>query len=193
MAFEWKKIPYEAVPVHLLNGEAESEAHLKRNPAGYVPVLEILSGKDAGIFLTESLAIIRYLEESHPDTPTLFPGSAIDRAKQWALAEIICSDTQPLQNIGVMALHSEDAAGQKRWAQHWIRHGLEIFEATSAPHSGCFSHGDTFSIADICLLPQLYNAERYEVSLDKFPCILKISAKCQALSAYLNSHPDKYQ
>ncbi len=193
MTLEWKDIPFEAVPVHLLNGESESEAHLKRNPAGFVPVLEILSGKDAGNFISESLAIIRYLEEVHPDKKTVFPGTPLERARQWALAEIICADTQPLQNIPVMELHTSEAAGQKRWAQHWICHGLEVFEKTCAPYAGRFSQGDTFSIADICLLPQIYNAERYEVNLEKFSCILKIAAECKQLAAYLKSHPDKYQ
>ena len=193
MAFEWKEIAYQPIAVHLLSGESENAVHLARNPAGYVPVLEILSGADQGNFLTQSLAIIRYLEEQHPEAKTLFPGPPIERARQWALAEIVCADTQPLQNIPVMTMHTLDPAGQKRWAQHWIHRGLEILEKTCAPFAGAFMQGDKFSIADICMLPQLYNAERYEVDLSKFPCISRIAAKCRKLPVYLKSHPDNYQ
>jgi maleylacetoacetate isomerase len=188
MALEYKKIPFSAVAVGLLNGESESPEHLKRNPAGFVPVLETSDGN----YLTESLAIIRYLEELYP-TPSLLPGTALDHARIWALAETINSGTHPLQNIPVMQLHSSDPAEQKKWSQHWIRNGLEIFETLSAKTAGKFSHGDQFSIADVCLIPQCYNAARYEVDFRQFPTIARVYDACFGLECQKKSHPDQYQ
>ena len=135
-ALHHKGISFNPIAVNLLNGESESEAHLKRNPAGFVPVLEILNGTHRGTFLTESLSIIRFLEESHPNSPSLFPGTAIDHAHIWSLAEVINAGTQPLANIPVTDFHSQDAEEKKRWTQHWIRNGLETFETLARTKAG---------------------------------------------------------
>jgi maleylpyruvate isomerase len=155
-------------------------------------VLELKTGIHAGSFLTESLGIIRFLEETHPEAPTLFPGTALDHARIWALAETINSGTHPLQNIPVMAMHSDDPEAQRRWAQHWIRQGLEVFEKLASREAGSFAYGDHFSLADVCLIPQLYNAERYQVDLSAFPQILRAKAKSAQIPALLKAHPDRF-
>ena len=190
-ALEWKGILYEAVPVNLLNGESESPEHLKRNPAGFVPVLEVPT--DPIEYLTESLSIIRYLEESHPEAPSLFPKTPLARAKVWALAEVINSGTQPIQNIPVMAMHSSDPDEQKRWSRHFIEEGLSVYERLCSQTAGRYSFGDELSLADLCLMPQLYNAERFQVSWDSFPHISRIEKSCRTLSAYQKSHPDQFK
>jgi maleylacetoacetate isomerase len=193
IALAWKKIEFESIPVNLLDGESESPAHLKRNPAGFVPVLELNRGPHAGEKLTESLAIIRYLEETHPEAPTLFPGTAFDRAKIWALAEVVNSGTQPFQNISVMEKHSVDGEEQKRWSIHWITHGLEVFETLIQSGKGQFSHGDHFSLADTCLIPQVYSAKRYDIDLSAFPKLKHIYETSLNLPAIVQSHPDRYK
>ena len=192
-ALEWKKIPFTSTHVGLLNGESESTEHLARNPAGFVPVLELKSGAHTGTLLTESLAIIRYLEEVHPESPTLFPGNVIDHAKIWAMAETINSGTQPLINLTAQAKHSADPDTQKEWTKYWITRGLDIFEKLALQTSGPFSNGDQFSLADICLIPHLYTADRYQVSLNAFPRIQGIYKACKDLPAIALSHPDRYK
>ena len=188
-ALAYKKIPYEAIPVSLLDGESESATHLKRNPAGLLPVLELASDQ----YLTESLPIIRYLEDTHPNTPKLFPGTAIDRAKISALAEMINSGIQPLQNIPVFSFHSDDVDEQKRWVRHWIENGLKVYESRLKETSGSFSYGNDFTLADVCLVPQLYSAERYSIAVSKYPLISRIFANVQAIPAYLESCPDSFK
>jgi maleylacetoacetate isomerase len=187
----WKKIPFKAIPVNLLNGESESAEHLLRSPAGFVPVLEIPGSPPR--FLTESLSIIRYLEEVHPETETLFARDPFDRAQAWSLAEVINSGTQPIQNIPVMTHHSQDPEEQKKWSKHFIREGLCTYEKLSRTSAGSFSVGDQLSIADLCLLPQLYNAERYHVDYADLSTVLRIERTCQTLPAFRDSHPDQFK
>ncbi len=189
LALEWKGLTAEMREVHLLNGESESAEHIARNPAGFVPVLELLPNHT---YLTESLAIIRFLEETHPEAPTLLPGNAVDRAKIWAMAEVINAGTQPIQNIPVAALHSTDPTEQKKWIQHWIKEGLQVFEILSKQSPGKFAYGNEFSLADALLIPQVYNAERWEVSLESFPRIREAIQNSANLEAVLRSHPDRY-
>lgn len=191
LALDWKGLSYEAAPVSLLNGESESPEHLSRNPAGCVPVLEILGAPP--LFLTESIAIIEYLEETHPSLSSLLPGSATQRARIRALAEVINAGTQPIQNIPVLERHSSDPAEQKAWAKEFIARGLKTYETLCTPVSGTFSVGDSFSLADICLIPQIYNAERYQVDLRQFPVISGIHDRCRSLPAFASSHPDRFK
>lgn len=189
-ALEVKKIPCELIHVHLMTGEADSPEHLERHPAGYVPVLET----DRGETLVESLAIINYLESL---VPGLYPKDPIERAKALAFAEIVNSGIHPLQNPPVMAYYSSDPHRQVQWAQHWIAHGLKIYESllpaaiSDAEHP--FSVGSDLSIADICLLPQMYNAERYGVDCNQFPKIRLIQAHLETLESFEKSHPDHYK
>jgi maleylacetoacetate isomerase len=188
---DWKALPYEPVPVNLLNGESESPEHLKRNPAGFVPVLEIPGEQHP--FLGESLAIIQYLELTHPDRSLLLRGSPLEKARIWSLCEVVNAGTQPLQNIPVLERHSSDPAEQKAWAREFIDKGLKIYETLCRETAGQFSVGDAFSLADVCLIPQLYNAERYHVDLAAFPTLLGIQENCKRLSIFETAHPDRYK
>jgi maleylpyruvate isomerase len=190
-----KDVAYEPFPVHLLNGESESANHLARNPAGFVPVLELLSPLDATalpVRLTESLAIIQYLETLHPE-PALLPRDSLTRARAWALAEVVNAGIQPLANIPVFERHSSDPSEQKKWNQHWIRSGLETYEKLAAPHAGCYSVGDAITVADLCLMPQLYNAERFGVTYDDLSTLSRIAKTAAMTSSYLESHPDRFK
>jgi maleylacetoacetate isomerase len=191
LALDWKSIPFEPVAVGLLNGESEAPEHLRRNPAGFVPVLEIPGEKNP--FLGESLAIIQYLEAVHPECPTLLPGSPLDRARIWALAEVVNAGIQPIQNIPVMERHSSDPGEQKAWARDFIGRGLAVYEKLCRETAGKFSVGDAFSLADACLIPQIYNAQRYEVDLSAFPVLSAVDERCRALAVYESSHPDRYK
>jgi maleylacetoacetate isomerase len=195
-ALEYKKIPCALIPVNLLNGEADLPEHLARHPLGYVPVLEL----DSGETLIESLAIIQYLESNFPNAPSVYPKDPIDRAHALAFSEVINAGTHPLQNPTVTA-HLASTLGasaeqQKEWAQYWIQKGLELYEKL-LPESllktgNPYSLQSGFSIADICLLPQLYNATRYEVDLQSFPKITAIQQHLSQRECYLKSHPDRY-
>jgi len=194
-ALEYKSIPVELIQISLINGESESPAHLARHPAGFVPVLEL----DNGTPLIESLAIINYLENTFKDRPTLYPSNPVDRARALALAEVINAGIHPLQNPPVAGMLATTFGAtteqQTAWNQHWIRSGLQLYESL-LPESVLKSSTPTsvetgFSIADICLMPQLYNAHRYDLSLDAFPKIRALEAHLKTLDSYLKSHPDR--
>lgn len=189
--FAMKGIDCELVAVNLLNGESESPEHLARNPLGYVPVLE-LPGPRGPMYLRESMAILEWAEETHPD-PSLLPGDALNRARIRQLAEVISADTQPLQNLGPQYLHSEDPERRKAWAQHWIRHGMQAYEKMVDETAGRFSVGDTVSLADLCLVPQCYNALRYEVALEEFPTIHRIYSAAIETPGYFASAPERFE
>ena len=185
----------EMVAVDLLNGESESPEHLVRNPLGYVPVLELSDGT----FLTESIAIIEWLEEIAP-TPALLPvgtqpADRVSRARVRQFVELINADTQPLQNITTQFMHSDDPEKRKAWAQHFIHAGLNayekiltVFEVQSGTPSR-YSVGDHLTLADLCLIPQCYNADRFEVSLEAFPRIQKIRAFALQHPSYAKAEP----
>lgn len=186
-ALKIKKVPAREVAVDLLDGTSESEAHLKRNPLGYVPVLEIQNHT-----LIESAAIVEWLDEMIP-TPSFFPGSSYDRAHIRALVEIINAGTQPVQNLTVMDKYSQDEAKRLEWNQYFIRRGLSAFEKLTQSHGGEFSYGDSLTAADLFLIPQVYNALRFKVNMDEFPLISKINQNCLKLPECLGSHPDQYK
>lgn len=190
-ALALKGLPCEMIAVDLLSGESESQAHLSRNPLGYVPVLEIVGDKPR--LLTESVAIIEWLEEVHP-APALLPADAFDRARIRQLCEIINAATQPLANPNVTDEHSSDAAEKKRWNQLWIRRGLHAYEALAREKAGRFTFGDTLSMADLFLVPQCYNALRSEIALEReFPLLARIDANCLATPSCQAAHPDRYK
>jgi maleylacetoacetate isomerase len=191
-AFKLKGIVCEYAPVDLLSDEPEGAEHLARNPLGYVPVLEQIDEADpARRYLCESLAIIEWAEETHPQ-PSLLPGDPWQRARIRMLAEVIASDTQPLQNLGPQELHSTDPGGRKSWARHWIRHGLHAYEKLAAGSAGNYSVGDAITLADLCLIPQCYNAERYGVDLGEFPTVARIHAAALETEACRASAPDQF-
>ena len=188
-ALAHKGLPYEFIPVSLLNGESESPEHMARNPLGFVPVLEVTDDHGNTRRLIESIAILEGLEETHPE-PRLYPGDAWDRATIRSLVEIINADTQPLQNLPVQDLHSQDPEAKKTWARHWIIQGLTAFEKIASQTARAFSVGDALSAADLCLIPQVYNAKRYQVDLTPFPVISRICANAEQTSGWKLSEPE---
>ncbi len=187
-ALDLKGVPVELVPVSLLDGESESPGHVARHPLGFVPVLETSEG-----LLTQSSAIAHWIDETFPGAPALFPEDTWSHCKVLQLADIICSDTQPVQNLNVLQMHSPDPARQKEWARHFISRGLAAYEELARPTAGEFSVGDSLSWADLCLIPQLYNAARFDLSLSQYPLLARIAARCEALPSYLSSHPSRHE
>ncbi|MEO5969668.1 MAG: maleylacetoacetate isomerase [Bdellovibrionia bacterium] len=194
-ALALKKIPCEYVSVNLLSDETDGPEQRARNPFGYVPVLQILddSGDTTGkpVYLTESLAIIEWLEEL-VGTPSVLPGSSYQKAKIRQLAETINAGTQPIQNPAVAQFYSSDAEQQKKWSLHWIRNGLAAYESLVQETPGVFSVGDTLTLADLCLIPQCYNALRQGVFLSEFPKIEKIYQSALLTESCQASAPDSF-
>jgi maleylacetoacetate isomerase len=171
-----KGVAFESVVVDLLAGEQKSDAHRARNPVGHIPTLHV-----DGRYLSESVAILEYLEETIPDPP-LYPRDAWGRARVRQLVELVNAGVQPLQNLIVLRRHAEDAAGQKAWAAFFNERGLAAYEATlaqldaerggGAAAGGRFSFGDALTAADLCLVPQVYSARRFGVDVARFPRVL---------------------
>jgi maleylpyruvate isomerase len=192
IALAWKRLPYEYQPVHLVRdgGEQHGAAYQAINPMEEVPTLEL---EDHGrtLRITQSLAIIDLLEAMAP-TPPLLPQHPFLRARARQLAEIVNAGIQPLQNSGVLArvkneLHGDEAA----WARHFITRGLAALEAVSKETAEVFLLGEAVSVADVCLIPQLYNARRFGVPLAAYPTLTRVEGACVVLPAFADSHPDK--
>lgn len=191
IALNLKGVGYEAVPVHLLRngGEQLSPEYLAINPSGLVPSLQ-----DKGATLTQSIAILEYLEEMHSQVP-LLPRDALGRARVRSLALMVACDIHPLTNLRVLRhlVHqvglSEEA--KTEWYVHWLREGMAAIEAhlASSPDTGRFCHGDTPTMADCCLVPQVFNARRFNVDLAPFPTIARIDANSAALPPFADAHP----
>ena len=191
IALNLKGLPYDVVPVHLVRsgGEQRFPDYLALNPAGLVPTLD-----DDGVVLTQSLAIIEYLDERHPD-PTLLPGDAIERARIRALSQMIACDIHPINNLRVLRYLKHEFAvsdAQKDdWYRHWVEVGLEAVEAMLAddPRTGTFCHGDTPTLADCCLVPQVFNARRVNCDIAALTTVLRITEQCEALDAFQRAAP----
>ncbi len=186
-ALTYKGLTFDAIAVNLLDGSSESEEHLKRNPLGYVPVLQ-----SQNKYLIESVAIIEWLEELYP-APALFPKDPFDRAKMRALVEIINSGTQPIQNLSVVDRHSKNEAERKSWMQHFTFNGLQAYNKLIQDEVGPWSMGQTMTAADLFLVPQMYNAQRQEVDTSAFKRLNQIYAHALQSPACAQTHPDKYQ
>ena len=191
IALNLKGLPYESVPVHLLRdgGEQHAPDYAQLNPAELVPTL--VDGEHA---LGQSLAIIEYLDEVHP-SPLLLPGSALARARIRALAQSIACDMHPLNNLRVLQYlareHQLDEAAKAMWVRHWITLGFTALEAQLQHAStGLFCHGDTPTLADCCLVPQMFNARRFATPLESFPTLCRIEAACLALDAFQRAAPE---
>jgi maleylacetoacetate isomerase len=191
IALNLKGLDYTAVPVHLLRGGGEQHgaAFAELSPARLVPVLE-----DGAVTLTQSLAIIEYLEETYP-TPPLLPADAASRARVRALALSIACDIHPLNNLRVLRyLKSEfelDDRQREDWSRHWMRQGFGALERMLADsvQTGSFCHGESPSLADCCLVPQIANARRLQWSLDDYPTMMRVHDNCVRLSAFARAAP----
>jgi len=175
--------------VHLRKGEQSAPEYGALNPQGLVPLL--IDGPNV---LTQSLAIIEYLEETNPE-PSLLPKTPLERARVRAIAQAIASDIHPLNNLRVLRyligpMKVSDEA-KNEWYRHWLVEGLTALERslTPAAGTGTFCHGDQPTLADICLVPQVYNAERADLDLSPFPRITKIVAACRELRAFQDADP----
>jgi len=187
IALHWKGVPFERRVVNLIKdgGEQHGAEFQSLNPLRQVPVLVT----DDGRTITQSMAIIGYLEEQFP-APPLLPADAWLRARARQLGEMVNSGTQPLQNLTVLDRVQASGGDRNEWARHFIARGLAALEAAAQETAGSFLVGDAVSIADAYLVPQLYNARRFTVDLAAFPTLVRIESACAALPAFKAAHPD---
>jgi maleylacetoacetate isomerase/maleylpyruvate isomerase len=192
IALALKGLDAELLPVHLLRNEQLAESFAAMAPAKLVP---LLATDDDGV-LTQSMAIIEYLDETHP-TPSLLPGDAAARARIRAIAQDVACEIHPLNNLRVlrylvreMKLAEDD---KNRWYRHWVETGLEVVEKQLASSAtGRFSHGDTPTLADCVLVPQIHNAKRMDCRLDHVPTVMRVFDECMALEAFSSTQPSAY-
>ena len=193
IALNLKGIAYEQAPIHLRRGGGEQfgAAYRALNPQALVPTLE-----DGGRILSQSLAIIEYLEEKQPQPP-LLPKDPADKALVRSMAMIVACEVHPIQNLRVLNYvkkeYNQTDEQVNRWAQHWIDLGLSALEEMLAaqPKRGKYCWGDAATLADICLVPQLGNARRYGCDLSRYPNILAVEKNCMALPAFIDAAPEK--
>ena len=189
IALNLKGLRVDHLPHHLRKGEQCAPAYVAINPQGLVPTLE----NDAGAILSQSLAIIEWLDETHP-TPPLLPKEPLRRAKVRAFAQVLACDTHPVQNLKVLARLRELGLPEEKvtaWAGWANREGLSACEKLIATEAGPFCFGDAPTMADLCLVPQLANARRFGVDVSVFPRLLQAEAAAKALPAFADAAPDK--
>jgi len=192
IALNFKGLKYSIVPVHLTRdgGEQNRPEFQSVSPQGMVPVLEIEEG-GTNHRLTQSMAILEYLEESHPD-PALLPKDLFQRARSRQLAEIVNSSIQPLQNLSVLNKVASDLGGEREsWARDFISRGLSAFERLARESAGRYAAGDQPTFADVFLVPQLFGARRFHVDLAAYPTCLAIEAACAKLEAFDAARPER--
>ncbi|QJE74698.1 maleylacetoacetate isomerase [Aerophototrophica crusticola] len=185
-----KGLDAEAVPVHLVRdgGQHKKPDYLGRNPQGFVPALEV-----GGQVITQSLAILEYLEEAHPQPP-LLPKDPLARARVRSFALAIACDIHPLNNLRVLK-HlrgglGQDEDGVNRWVRRWIEEGFTALERMVEPGAP-FCFGDAPGLAEACLVPQMYNARRFGADLTDFPTLVAIDERCRALPTFQSAAPDR--
>jgi maleylpyruvate isomerase len=186
-----KQVKWQYQPISLIDNEQKSEEFRKLNSAGLVPVLDT-----GDAVLAQSAAIAEFLEERYP-SPSLLPRDATARARVREMMNTIGCDVHPLQNLRVLKYlrseFSQDDAGVARWCRNWIEFGFQTFETLVARHSSNrrFSFGNALTLADAWLVPQVYNARRFELDLEPFPVITAIDKHCSQLEAFADAHPDR--
>ena len=189
IALNLKGLPYESVPIHLVKdgGRNKTPEYRAINPQMKVPSLTL----DGGEILTQSLAIIEYLDETHP-SPPLLPKDALARAKVRAMAQLIACEIHPLNNLAPLRYLKGPLKHEQpeidAWYHHWVSEGFSALETMLQP--GTYSFGNTVTLADVCLVPQVYNARRLKVPLDEFPKIVAADAACLKLAAFDKARPE---
>jgi len=189
IALNLKNVRYDNVPVHLSRdgGRQKTAEYRAINPQMRVPALALSSGD----VIVQSLAIVEYLDETHPEPP-LLPADSVARAHVRAVAQIIACDIHPMNNIGPLNYlknvlgHDQDAINT--WYRHWVLAGFEAVEALIRP--GPYAFGTEITLADLCLVPQVFNARRFKIPLDAFPKIVAVDAVCQKLPAFDKAKPE---
>jgi len=192
IALQLKAVAFNTIPVHLLNdgGQQHSVRYLEINPEGLVPALE-----EEGHVLTQSLAIIEYLDEEYGG-PSLLPKDALGRARARSLALQIACEIHPVNNLRILDYLRQslklDKLEVQHWYRRWISEGFRTLEIRlQSPETGSCCHGDVPGMADCCLIPQVYNARRFEVDLSPFPNIVRVADHCESLPAFQAAHPDR--
>ncbi|MDC7711221.1 maleylacetoacetate isomerase [Vogesella indigofera] len=190
IALNLKGLAYAQAPVSLLRGEQRSADYLALNPQGLVPAL-----LDNGVLLTQSLAICEYLDEAYPDSARLLPDGAVLRAQVRAVAQAIACDIHPLNNLRVLNYlktelgQSEDA--RNGWYRHWVATGFAALEQQLAASAGCYCFGDVLTLADVCLLPQVFNAQRFAIDMGDYPLLARIAANLEQVPAFADAQPSR--
>ena len=193
IALALKGLAYDSIPVHLLQdgGMQHTAAYAAINPTQLVPTLV-----DGALTLGQSLAIMEYLEETHPE-PALLPADAPARARVRSMAQLIACDIHPLNNLRVLQYLEQvlgvDTTARTAWCQHWMCTGLEALERMlqAGKPAGDFCAGDRPGMADCCLIPQLYNARRFQVDVQSYPLLRRVEASCLALQAFQKAAPEQ--
>jgi maleylacetoacetate isomerase len=189
IALNFKGLAYQPVPVDLRAGAQRASEFIELNPQGLVPVLE-----DGDAVLTQSLPILNYLEERYPE-PALLPADLPGRATSRAIAVAIACEIHPLNNLRVLQyLKRELGLDEDRrltWYRHWVAEGFRAIEAMLGRSAGAFCVGDAPSLADVCLVPQVYNARRYECELEPYPTIRRIDEHCRQIEAFARAAPER--
>ncbi len=189
IALALKGLAYDYRAVHLAKNEQFNESYAAVSAARLVPLL-----RDGDHSLTQSLAIIEYLDETHP-TPPLLPGTPAERARVRALAMDIACEIHPLNNLRVLRYLVRDLKvsedDKNRWYRHWVETGLEVVERQLAAAPSTFCHGSTPTLADCCLVPQIFNARRFDCRLDHVPNVMRVFDACMALPAFEATRPEK--
>jgi maleylacetoacetate isomerase len=189
IALNLKGLPYEMVPVHLTKdgGQQRTPEFVAINPQKRVPAIELPGGE----VLTQSLAIIEYLDDTHPEPP-LLPADALERAKVRAIAQMVACDIHPLNNLIVLQYLKRTLKHEQpdidAWYHHWVIDGFTAIESMLGP--GPYACGAHVTLADVCLVPQVANARRFKVPLDKFPKIVAVDAACLKLPAFDKARPE---
>lgn len=193
IALNLKGLIYDTVPVHLTDagGQQHAPAFRELNPQELLPVLV-----DGVRVIRQSMAIIEYLDEVYDGERKILPATARERARVRALAQIVACDIHPLNNLRVMQYLEREfntpQVERDRWSQHWMREGFAAVEALLAdnPSTGLYCEGDEPTLADICLVPQVYNAQRWSVDMNDFPLIRRINTACMKLDAFERARPE---
>ena len=192
IALRLKKLDFTYLPVHLVRngGEQHTDEFKQQNPMEQVPVLEIQNGDQTQV-LTQSMAIVSWLDSLEP-TPLMFPTDPWLKAKVIQRSEVINSGIQPLQNLAVLQWVEKRYQGDKlEWGAKYIQNGLQALEQMCVSEKSLFLVGDTPTMADLCLIPQLYNARRFKLDLSQFPRLCEVEAHCEKLDAFYQAHPNQ--